>query len=436
LNGRVLYERALNVVAMCKKAEKFHDEFVKSNGENPSGTSLEDMLLYVRQKMYVQLKGARSSKANQKPKKTEEVITEEDMPEKWMFNGWFAFVLYGPQGVSTKSLSVLSKDGKNVPKQSRAETRAKEAQVNEAKRRNERSGERGTSTMDQMAMATLKHSELKEETANIRELMFLANSDETNTLNALKLTCQMLASAESEEEMRYHRRRKSELFKRLEEIGVRKKHLEEESDRLRQESSERKKAATTASLEVVETPQHPPRQVSITTGGNATSSISHSGSTSRTKASNPNASVATACSNNKRNHVDLMNHGGSDDDNEENVMNQNHGADNDDEEEDDDDTSALAGEYDDDSRADKRPRFQRQPTKSFASTIDLESIESSVPESVPINKSSERRICPVEASLDDNSKKVLEDYRKKQAEARANNFLGNPYGMEYLEDKY
>ena len=76
------------------------------------------MLLYVNQKMFVQLKGAKSNKSNNRKKEEcKMILTKKDMPDKWIFNGWFVFVLYeGPEEFAPTSLSCMSEDGKDVPK--------------------------------------------------------------------------------------------------------------------------------------------------------------------------------------------------------------------------------------------------------------------------------------------------------------------------------
>jgi hypothetical protein len=186
--------------------------------------------------MYVHLKGSKNNKSNTKKKDEADqskTYVEEDMPAKWMFNGWFVFVLYGsPHGFANVCLSCLSEDGRDVPKVGRAETRAKEAKVVEDNRQADDSSRRGVSMQDQLTLATLSQAEFREETKNIRELLSLANTQETNTLNALKLTCTMLENATDAREQKYHKKRKLDLLERLEELDARKRRLEEESDHL------------------------------------------------------------------------------------------------------------------------------------------------------------------------------------------------------------
>ena len=57
VEGRVLEDKARTAIANIKYALKFFDEYSDSTKDNPSGRKLEDMLLYVRQKMYEQLRG-------------------------------------------------------------------------------------------------------------------------------------------------------------------------------------------------------------------------------------------------------------------------------------------------------------------------------------------------------------------------------------------
>jgi hypothetical protein len=174
LNGRNIYERALTSIAMYKLAMKHHNDFCPG-GKLPSGKSLEDLLLYVRQKMFLQLKGAKNNKSNARVRLDKDgneiVLSEDNLPDKWFFNGWFVFVLFCPQGLSVTTLSCLSEDGSNVPKQSRADTRAKEAKVEMAKRRENEDGTRGLTADDQLAFASLEHATYKEETKNLRDLI-------------------------------------------------------------------------------------------------------------------------------------------------------------------------------------------------------------------------------------------------------------------------
>jgi hypothetical protein len=86
-----------------KLAMKYHNEYCPAD-KLPSGKTLEYMLLYVRQKMFVHLKRAKNSKSNARKKLDKEgneiTLSEEDLPFKWMFNGWFAFVLFVLTGLA------------------------------------------------------------------------------------------------------------------------------------------------------------------------------------------------------------------------------------------------------------------------------------------------------------------------------------------------
>ena len=273
INGRNIHERALTAIAMYKLAMKYHNEFCP-NGNLPSGKTLEDLLLYVRQKMFVHLKGAKHNKSNARIKLDKEgnevTLSEEDLPDKWTFHGWFVFVLFCPQGLSATSLSCLSEDGSDVPRQSRAETRAKEANVEMDKRRCNDDGTRGMCTQDKLAFASLEHAAFKEETKNVRDLIYYTTIEEGNSLKALELTYTMLEKADDEHERQFLQRRKQGIMQRIDELTERKRKLEAESDRLRM----RQKLAS----------ENLPQQVSVNNLRDDTtlsSSVSASGSSSK-----------------------------------------------------------------------------------------------------------------------------------------------------------
>ncbi len=242
------------------------------NGTLPSGKTFEDMLLFVRQKMFVHLLGAKNNKSNSKKKDDPaKSLTEEEMPGKWMFNGWLVFVLYGtPEGLTKNSLSCLSENGKDVPKDSRSSARASEAKLAADERRTH-VGSRGISVQDRVTLVTLSQSEFRDETKNIRELLAICNAQETNTLNSLKLTCSMLAEADNEQEKKYHRKRKLQLLERLEELDDRKRRLERESDQLLLDAKNKKQELASRIL---------PKQITVD-DTTTNSSVSQSASSSR-----------------------------------------------------------------------------------------------------------------------------------------------------------
>jgi hypothetical protein len=313
LNGRNIYDRALTAIAMFKLAMKYHNEFCP-NGKLPSGKTLEDLLLHVRQKMFMHLKGAKNNKSNARTKVDREgneiVLTEDDLPAKWIFHGWFTFVLFCPQGLSDSSLSCLSDNGSNVPKQSRAETRAKEASVEMVKRRSNNEGNRGISAQDQIAFATLEQAAFKKETKNIQDLIYYTTIEEGNQLKGLELLYGMMEKATSETERHFLQKRKESLLERLDELNDRRRRLEAESDSLRMSFSTRSTGTThnVASF---------PNQVSIEqrqTHTSTSSSISVSGSStffgSSTKKAPPLAKEKAI----KKTSVDLQDSTDSSDD--------------------------------------------------------------------------------------------------------------------------
>eukprot|EP00797_Seminavis_robusta_P010107 Sro1741_g294620.2 (528) ;mRNA; f:3968-5628 len=240
LLGRNIYERALVAIANYKFALKFHDEYCPGKDHPyPSGKGLDDMLLYVRRKMYVMLKGAKNKDGARRVKKPDGSFVEEDMPEKYMFQGYFVFVLYGPKMLTTKTLSCLSVDGKKCAKTGRATAREKELKIKAAERAANEGAtgpyHRGLAVKDKYACATLAMSEYKMASRNVRDLLFHNNASESNCLTQLQQINSMLDRAEQrgdDREAKLLEARKVRLFDQLDQLSKRKRELEDESDRL------------------------------------------------------------------------------------------------------------------------------------------------------------------------------------------------------------
>jgi hypothetical protein len=245
LEGRNINEKALLVIATLKHASLFHKEFVDKNGENPSGTRLEDMLLYVRQKCYVLFKGKKNMTLCKKSKLTGE-FNEEEMPVKYFFTGFFAFILFGPQGISGTTLECLSSDGKNVSKKSRAQARKDDLEVRKKERDTAVGGfipedyRRGVNLRDKVSCAHIAQAEMKEARQNVRELLLICNDDHRNTLQEIDLIGRMIERGEENGvDTTAFGERMVELLGMLKTIQQRKESLRQESDKLMREGSKR-----------------------------------------------------------------------------------------------------------------------------------------------------------------------------------------------------
>ena len=90
--------------------------------------------------------------------------------------------------------------------------------------------DRGVSVNDPVAMATLRDAK-----KNVRELLIVAMTDESNTLKQIEQLEKMIHTAEDhdhDDEVDRYRKRKMALFDHLDDISARKKKLTAESDRL------------------------------------------------------------------------------------------------------------------------------------------------------------------------------------------------------------
>jgi len=128
VTGRILCDKALQVVANYKHALKHHNSFVDATKNEPAGTTLEDMIDWVLRKMHVEFKGGRV-KPTGRAGRNRTPVEEDDMPPNCIFNGFFAFLLFGPRPLSAHSFGCLSVDGKGVQKKGRNAIRQEEAKV-------------------------------------------------------------------------------------------------------------------------------------------------------------------------------------------------------------------------------------------------------------------------------------------------------------------
>ena len=242
--GRNLVDRALSVTANYRLALKYHDEYCV-NGNIPSGKTVDDMLLYVRQKMFVFLKGAKNKKTNNSQRRKQDFnLKEEDTPEDYMFSGYFAFALLGPQGLSSVTLNCLTAgDSKAAVKQSRAQLRAADAERKTAERKADMGGgpndHRGSTLRDKEACANLAATVSRDAKKECRDLLLATNGSESNCLRLLEQLDRMLQNAQAaghKAAARSLMERQGNCLRRLDEINERKRELESRSDRLMSES--------------------------------------------------------------------------------------------------------------------------------------------------------------------------------------------------------
>ena len=121
-------------------------------------------------------------------------VTEDEMPDNYLYNGYFAFVLCGPNGLSEKSLSCLMEKEAGTEKKGRATVRKENSDAKQ-KEQSASSGH-GVSVKDNIACAALEQNQARDEARNVRELLVIANQDESNLLKQLDMVERMLKRAE------------------------------------------------------------------------------------------------------------------------------------------------------------------------------------------------------------------------------------------------
>ena len=242
LLGRNLNDRALQVVGNYKYALKFYQDYAHTTQEevNPSGKKTDDMLLYVRQKMFVKLRGGKDGKAMSRAKRAGKTVLEDDMPDKYTFTGFFAFVLFGPHGLSELKLSCLSVDGKGVPQQGRRSAREEDGeQKKAAKAAAGAPSKRDVSVHEKATAAHLAQRDLIDQRQNIRELLFVEATCYTNLFEELKqveFAIKELKSVPPEEqcerEMEQLKHWKQSVYDGFQDYRDRKRKLDKASDEL------------------------------------------------------------------------------------------------------------------------------------------------------------------------------------------------------------
>jgi hypothetical protein len=91
LKGRNIDDRAQDFALNYKHAPRFYKEYAQTSaaGDNWSGMKFEDTANFVLRKMFVHCKG-KTSRYNATSKE-EFNKTEDNLPSKWFFTGYFAF---------------------------------------------------------------------------------------------------------------------------------------------------------------------------------------------------------------------------------------------------------------------------------------------------------------------------------------------------------
>jgi len=205
LSGRILYDKALQVVANYKHALKHYNTFVVANKDKPSGTTIEDMAEWVLRKMHVEFKGGRV-KPSGKTARNRAEVNEEDMPANYIFNGYFAFMLFGPRPLSSCPFTCLSTDGKGCEKKSRTTCRKEEAEAKQAEREAGTGGHapedyrRGMSLNNKASAAQMAQVEHNNYGRNLRELLNSVFHDARNVLDEYKVISEQIKEAKEMED--------------------------------------------------------------------------------------------------------------------------------------------------------------------------------------------------------------------------------------------
>jgi hypothetical protein len=190
VKGRNLDDRRARDVALnYKHALRLYKAYTQSSGgDNPSGMKFDDMADFVLRKMFVHCKG----KTKYAGTKEEFGKTEEDMPPKWfVFTGYFTFLLFGPQPLSGKTLTMLTEDSKNIQKKGRKATREENKKTKDEERKTGDGGalpvpyKRGVAIQDKASAAHMANLTHQVQLKHCRDLMVVYNTEYSLLLKEL-----------------------------------------------------------------------------------------------------------------------------------------------------------------------------------------------------------------------------------------------------------
>jgi hypothetical protein len=234
LKGRNINDRALDVASNYKHALRFYKEYSVAN-DTPSGMKLEDMLDHVLRKMYVHCKGKKQYASSK------EVFekTEDDMPPKWMFTGFFCFVLFGPKPLSGKTLTSLTEDGRtNIAKKSRKTTREEDKDVKDKEREAGIGGDnvtynRGVTMADKASAAHMANSSHQFMLKHCRDMLVVLNSEYSLLLKELTKVNAMARNFQGDDDIEQESSEwRKDIKERLDYVRQKKRKIQAEEEEL------------------------------------------------------------------------------------------------------------------------------------------------------------------------------------------------------------
>jgi hypothetical protein len=192
ISGRNLLSAGNEALRTVKKAISIAKPLLNEDGSpKDSGTTHADIIRTVLDEMYATLSGRRSIDDEAEDDANDEAADEAEdgrqRPNDWFFNGWFAFLLFGPMAPPNKRLDLFltgnpANDG-NHKSSGRSAFRQRDAEDKEKERSQGGSSDRGGLTMrDRISLANLDLQKLAQ-----------AQSKKEAKIIALKLQSEMLS---------------------------------------------------------------------------------------------------------------------------------------------------------------------------------------------------------------------------------------------------
>jgi hypothetical protein len=191
ITGRTLFDLAKGCLKNIKKAMSVIVSKIKHGKPVNSGQTMEDVYKEVLDEMYKLLKG-KPSLQEENPDSSDHDEDEQakpassDRPHDWVFNGWMAFLLFGPTAPARQQLNLttmgdpptVSEDGtKKDKKQFGREAHRNQEAVEKSEERKRGGPDRGMTVLERTTVARVHqveaqlHGKSKEHPAHPNHLL-------------------------------------------------------------------------------------------------------------------------------------------------------------------------------------------------------------------------------------------------------------------------
>jgi hypothetical protein len=182
--------------------------------------------------------------------------TEDDMQPKWMFTGFFCFVLFGPKPLWGKTLKSLTEDGRtHIAKKSRKTTREEDKDVKDKEQEAGIGGDnvaynRGVTMADKASAAHMANSSHQFMLKHCPDMLVVLNSEYSLLLKELTEVNAMARNFQGDDDIEQESSEwQKDIKQRLDDVRQKKRKIQAEEEELRAQSTNKILVQVTAYYE-------------------------------------------------------------------------------------------------------------------------------------------------------------------------------------------